>query len=435
MNVDLPSDRSSVDDRETTRRWGWLWVLLVVATIARVGVLWVWSDNLSDDRDVYLALSTGVAEGRGYSVHDSEVPTAFRPPLYPLLLAVTGTSGSPFGRALLHLVLGVSTVWLTFVLGRRLGLSERLALCAAALVACDPLLLRYTTFPMTETLATFLSTALLVCVATPTGTRQQLATGVVFGLNVLCRPTMWVFAGLMGLWWIVSTWRSGRETVTESHRVSRTVPWITIAAALVVVLPWVVRNAIVMGRPILMTTHGGYTLLLGNNPNFYREVVDQPWGTVWDGSKGEGQEVWAASINLRLDEAGVTSEVARDRWMGRLAREHIREQPGMFVRACLLRFRRFWSLAPQGGTGSTIPPSVRQPIAVFYGGVFLLAAIGLLRVIFSKPDRWVPLILLIVTFVSVHLVYWSNARMRSPVVPVISLLAARSMSLRRAAIE
>ncbi|MEZ6052471.1 MAG: hypothetical protein R3C02_13975 [Planctomycetaceae bacterium] len=431
MNLDTTSGCSSRSDHVASGRWRGLWTILALAAIVRVGALWVWSENLTEDRDVYLAIARGVVEGRGYSVQGTNVPTAFRPPLYPLLLVATGTSDSVWGRAFLHLVLGVATVWLTYLLGRRLGLCEPLALFAAGLVAVDPLLLRYTTFPMTETLATFLATALLLSLTMPTSRRLQFVTGAIFGLNVLCRPTLWVFAGLMGLWWLVRGWIAGEDRGSENHGRLRNVPWFTLAAVLIVVLPWVVRNALVMGHPILMTTHGGYTLLLGNNPSFYREVVDQPSGTVWDGSHGEGQEVWAASINRRLDEAGVAGEVARDGWMGQLAKQHIRNEPGEFVKACWLRFRRFWSLVPHGDADSSVSPMVRMPIGLFYGGVFLLALIGLGRVLIVDPARWCPLILLIVTFVSVHLVYWSNARMRSPVVPAVALLASRSLVSRR----
>ena len=61
----------------------------------------------------------------------------------------------------LQIALGTATVALTLVAGRRLGLG-RWSFAAALFVACDPLLIVYTTFPMTETLFTFLVIALVV---------------------------------------------------------------------------------------------------------------------------------------------------------------------------------------------------------------------------------------------------------------------------------
>ncbi len=444
--------------------------VLLAACAARMGVLWVWSDNLDDDRDIYLALAEGVVEGRGFSVPGSDVPTAFRPPLYPLLLVATGTSDSPWGRGLLHLLLGTGTVWLTYVLGRRLRLRRCLALLAAALVAVDPLLLRYTTFPMTETLVTFLATALLVAITLAPSLRQQVLSGFLFGLCVLSRPTLWAFGGLMLLRGIVLRWHASRRNRTIAASKGRTLlpqgresrrpansrhggivalprpeaaektqdrddgrtgwPWVTLAVLAITVCPWVVRNMLATGYPILMTTHGGYTLLLGNNPAFYREVVEQPWGTVWDGSVGGGQAKWAESLNREMDNAGITGEVARDRWMGRRAREHIVAEPRLFLRACLLRLRRFWSVTPGGTAAAALPSPLRVPLAVFYGATFLAAAVGFYRALRFDPKRWSPAILLLAAFVSVHLAYWSNARMRSPVVPVIALLAVRGVQRR-----
>lgn len=410
--------------------------VLLTAFAARAGVLWTFADHLSDDRDAYIALAQGLAAGRGFSVPGSDRPTAFRPPLYPLLLAVTGASHSIAVRGLLHLVLGTGTVWLTYILGRRLQLTTGRAALAAALVAVDPLLLWYTTFPMTETLVTFLTTALLLVIASPAGLRRQLMIGLLFGLGVLSRPTLWAFGGLMALHWLVLRWnnpagnagQSDSASPAESDLRRRLVGWwVTPVIVLLTVSPWVVRNGLVMGHPILMTTHGGYTLLLGNNPAFYREVVEQPGGTVWDGSVGGGQAAWAESLNREMAEAGITGEVARDRWMSRRARANILAEPGLFLKACSLRLRRFWGVVPLGADAAVVPGLLRIALAMFYCAVSVVALIGLVRAVRFDWKIWLPAILLVAAFVGVHLVYWSNARMRAPVVPVVALLAARGL--------
>ena len=50
---------------------------------------------------------------------------------------------------------------------------------------------------------------------------------------------------------------------------------------LIVLSPWAIRNQVQFGRPIVTTTHGGYTLLLANNPEFYHWLRSGPWGSVW----------------------------------------------------------------------------------------------------------------------------------------------------------
>jgi hypothetical protein len=418
--------------------------VLALALAARVAVMAVWSDHLSEDRDRYLALAAGLAEGRGYVIPDSDIPTAFRPPLYPVALVPAAFLPSGFWVGTLHVVLGVATVWLTWCLAQRLTVSMRpavegstVALLASLFVAVDPLLLRYSTFPMTETLATFLVAGLLVAITpestAPTSTHRKLrsiSVGVLFGLAALCRPGIWAFTGLMALWrllrWTLSrqaTAEPGIDPSGDGSTCARLNLWITLVAATAVLLPWIARNAWVMRHPIVMTTHGGYTLLLGNNPAFDREVVSQKWGTVWDGTHGEGQSTWADQINKMMDAEGLTSEISRDRWMSKRARDNILADPAAFGRACWLRLRRFWGIVPVEGADDQ-PRWLRWSVGGFYLLIFSGGLAGLAIVCRRCPADWVPPLLMLAAFMSVHLVYWTNTRMRAPVVPIISVLSA-----------
>ena len=129
-------------------------ICLVVAFGLRLAVIFSQPEQLTLDRDVYLALATGVVEGRGYSVPNSSAPTAFRPPLYPLCLA-TALIGFPPAVAVasVNLLCALLTVWFTAKLGALLGLGSS-RFVAAFLVAVDPLLVRYSAQPMTESLCT-----------------------------------------------------------------------------------------------------------------------------------------------------------------------------------------------------------------------------------------------------------------------------------------
>ena len=118
------------------------------------------------------ALGKGEPEGGQQSYH----PTAYRPPLYPVLLSnlpsADGQQVSLVKVALVHLALGVATVWLTWLTVRRLmeiqigppGLLIA-PLLAGLIVACDPILLNQQALVMTETLAAFLAILSLWCLA------------------------------------------------------------------------------------------------------------------------------------------------------------------------------------------------------------------------------------------------------------------------------
>jgi hypothetical protein len=59
-------------------------------------------------------------------------------------------------------------------------------------------------------------------------------------------------------------------------------------------------------------------------------------------------------------------------------------------------------------------------LGLFVAGLFGLARIG--------DRRWVLPLCLILNFTLAHLVYWSNMRMRAPLVPLIGLVAAVGLS-------
>ncbi|HJT34000.1 MAG TPA: glycosyltransferase family 39 protein [Pirellulales bacterium] len=382
--------------------------VVVIACLIRGGVMGLRMEQLARDPDGYRALAenllaTGVF-GNGL------VPTAYRPPLYPLLLAgcLKLAANSTVAIAVLHFVLGVATVVLTMVLARQWRL-DSFGPLAGILVACDPILLNQSTLVMTETLAAFLSVAALSLVTAAAGLRSgriaALAGGVV-GLAALCRPTflLWLVALIVGLAWSADVWRL-------RFRLGGA----TLLGAAITLLPWAARNQAQFGRPIVATTHGGHTLLLGNNPDYYQHLASGPWGAVWH----------ADHLDDELRATRAREELVNDRREYALAWQTIRDQPGMFLYACLTRVGRFWGVLPHEVAARDAGRVPRLGVAAWYLlvlGLALVAIIG--REISLVRPPWLWGWLLAASFTAAHLLYWSDLRMRAPLVPFVSLLAA-----------
>ncbi|HLA86377.1 MAG TPA: glycosyltransferase family 39 protein, partial [Thermoguttaceae bacterium] len=352
------------------RRVVWL---LGFTLVVRVGVLLLMPGALGGDPDGYRRLAENVVEygtlGEGLR------PTAYRPPLYPLLLAPCAALGSEAATAAiggLHVLLGVGTVWLVWRIARRCGWG-RWAWLAGALVACDPILLGQSALVMTETAATFFVTlalwALVRAAQWPSYCRLA-AAGAALGLCGLCRPELLLWGGacagsVLFLRDAKSKPSRDREGAVEaSDGCNRS---LTVAARfssnaarffvllLAVLAPWVARNQIQFGRPIIATTHGGYTLLLANNPSFYDYLRHGGRGAIWDAR--ELGPVWGG----KASHDSPAAELAADRRAYAEAWNNIQKQPGMFAYACAARKGRFWALAPHQGT-----PTVRWAIGVWY---------------------------------------------------------------------
>jgi hypothetical protein len=411
------------------------WVaLLLVALVLRAGMLWQYGGNLADDRDNYRRIAAHLASGSGFLDPAARTPTAYRPPLYPLLLAaILVCRGDDLAIGVVQLVLGVTTAAFTYLSGRRLQLG-RAAFAAGLLVAVDPLLLHQTTLVMTETLAAFLAVVVLwICLGPPSRLRDS-GLGLAFGLGCLCRPTFWALGALAVAFSCLNAIFAKRDAISWPTR-WRSALALTAGLTLVIA-PWGVRNALVMGRPVITTTHGGYTLLLSHNPAYTQAVVEQPWGAVWEGASFED---WSAALEFELArenpplDVGHLSpavELARDDWMNRQARDYIRSEPLIAVRSGLTLLGRFWSVIPLTTRNVSISRSIRILIATWYAAVLIAMFCGTIRILRRNRRPWLPIFALIAGFTLVHSLYWADMRMRAPLVPAISLIAAASFTNR-----
>lgn len=422
-------------------------LVMILAAGLRLAIVLARPADLSTDPDGYLAHAEMLANGHGFAGPYTQKPTAFRPPGYTLLIALMpGTDVAPERAvAMLHVAVGIITVLLTRQLAEQIGLSIGKSNLAALLVACDPLLVRYSALPMSEvTSACLLAAAVLYFRRfresgerdVATGKRlpgrlipEGLAAGICLGVSVLVRPVVLVVVALLTLallvrefhWWRVSS--AGADEARQAAGVTGKLLRSVLPACVVAVVltPWIVRNAFVFGKLIPATSHGGYTLALGNNPDYYRDVVRGNPNSAWN---GEALRAWQERMIREAADSGAPAEdePATDAWYYQQASAAILADPGGFAGACLVRLKRFWSL--ESATGSGLSRRITQTVAVWYALLWVGVVAALLAAIsrrtgYRTSDLW----LTILAFLLVHTVFWTDTRMRAPVMPLLCVLA------------
>lgn len=233
---------ASVADRLRGRRG--LLVVVVVALVVRViyGFVFMSDYVAASDAYQYWELATSVSHGDGVSMQFPGLydhPSAFRPPVYPVLLgsvmAVFGTS-VVVGQVL-NVVIGLVVVALAWEVTRRIG-GQRAALVAGLAVALFPPLVANDLVLLTEPL----SLALLLGAFLFLFDRNWIGAGAITGLLVLTRPSAQFLVLAFGAWLL---WRAGWRRALGM-----------VAVAALVVAPWVVRNWIQLGEPVLVTSNG-----------------------------------------------------------------------------------------------------------------------------------------------------------------------------------
>lgn len=260
----------------------------------------------------------GFVAGNNWYGHELR---AWRAPLYPLFLAaIYATIGDSHTvvRSLQSL-LGAMTVVFVYLMLQRL--QPKAALPAGWFIALyEPLVIS-----VNEVMSEVLFTTLLVAgVAAAIEARHRpgwcwpaLAGGLI-GLAALTRPVgLLVVPAILA----VAAWEDLRGP-GQWRRWSLFAGWVSVGLV-AAMLPWTVRNAMVYGAFVPVSTHGGFIVARSN--------ADDP---AWRQTHGWGIE------RQTFDE--IPDELKRDRrWMDQ-GLGWIADHPGAWLRLVGERFLRFW---------------------------------------------------------------------------------------------
>ena len=196
----------------------------------------------TSDADSYFQIGRSVSKGHGYAftlpfefVH----ATAVRPPLFPTVLAAAfRIFGVHIGVAQgVNILAGSAAAVVGALIADRIA-GPRAGLCAGLILALYPTLIANDVTVLVESLAVLLLFATVLLLLDG----RTVLAGVTLGLLMLDRASAQWFVLVVAAWVL---WRLGWR-----HAVR------LIVVALLVVAPWVARNAIQVGGPVLVTTNG-----------------------------------------------------------------------------------------------------------------------------------------------------------------------------------
>lgn len=357
------------------------------------------------DETMWLTWGTKVLPSAEVGFSPLRLRFIFHPPLYLYFLGVPfAIAGSLAAVQYLQCLVGALLVPAVGLLGRS-ALCEPAGLLAAGIAALYPELVWFAAHFWAETLFTVLLWwAIERLVASDARASSALAglAGLLFGLAVLTRETVLYFLPLAALW---LAWRRPGG--------ARRGAWL-LAAALVVVLPWTLRNYRVFGAFVPVSTSGALNLWQGNTRLSRQQVYEEYWE--------------------------VRGRIAKYQHARRRATQAILErQPGWLFEKLASELPAFWAAHAQpivhlerGAYGSVGRPLALAAVALVlapYLAVLVLFVIGLARL----PAARAPALLLVFLgfYVLLHVAAHGYPRYRLPVMPALFLLAAHGLvSLR-----
>lgn len=379
-------------------------IIFCLALAIRLGFILAFGErfglSLSNDASTYHDIAVNlVTQGRYFTANDPphrfDVPYGLRPPLVPFVLTATywifGTR--VLAGQIVMAVIGALGSTVLFYLGRLL-FSASVGLLAGLLAAFYPFFILLSSVPLTESLAITLYPLLALCLFKAVRTKKlshELLAGIVLGMAALNKPTALGVLAFLPVWFLVMG--TERKKVLTSFAA-------VCGGALLPVLPWLIRQALVLGTLVLVTPQAGGGLYQANNPfGWY------PLERLENGAKG-----WLNHPRSGV-ELGTFHPVEADRRMRQIAFQFIRSHPQEFVNYAYRRVLIFWKPYPNVAHRWSWYPIV--PLAI----------VGL--VVTWRQWKELSLIYLIIFETALIPVFFiSLPRYRAPIEPFLVLFAA-----------
>lgn len=399
--------------------------ILLAALGLRLAAGYAWQERLGPERrfafgdsDAYWTLARQIVRGEPYQ-YGSPDARVFRMPGYPLLLAglfeLVGDDPPALAGRALSAILGTLAVAGVYGLGRQL-FDRSTGLIAAMLAAVYPGALGASVFILSEApFCPLLLAELIAAVASwksvASGRAAWLAalSGALAGLATLVRPSWLLFVPFVAVVGIVF----GRERRRQFQLGA-----IALAALVLTMTPWWIRNWQVTGHFVPTTLQVGASLYDGLNPradgssemSFVPAFERQERETELAGA-GQG-EPFEYRLDCRLRDAALA-------WAA--------GNPGRVLRLAAVKVLRLWNVWPNDAQFRH--PLVRWAVFLSYVPALALAVCQTWR---SRRLGW-PLALVwlpAVYLTLLHTVFVSSIRYREPAMLCLLALAAAAIARR-----
>ena len=365
-----------------------------------------------DDARAYYALSKALYEEGSYggpSFRDASDWSPGAPLLYAASFYATGGAREGTAR-IVELLLGVAAIVVVYLLGRRINCRPAGLLGAFGVAVYPPFI--HSTGALFSEPAAILTLPAAVLAFLWAGDRERLSAwllpGFLFGLTALIRPE-YLLVGVAFA--VLALIRIGRARGWQPGLAGAA---LLTAALLLPIVPWAVRNQIVLDRTVPISTGGGKALYVGTLLPADGEYQRAKALLV---RRYEGRSLEPGSEALdRINPTPLFDRVAarypelpRDEALGKVGKEnfydYLGEDPWGYAAMTVRKVWRMWS-AGIGEAMSSAAGRVVQVLIVLLG----LAGLGVL----AMRRRW-----------------WDLVAMATPLVLVTAVGAATLAAPRR----
>lgn len=399
-------------------------IIVLIGLLFRLGWAWAynqWQPNsaawLRGDEPGYNNTALDLLAGYGYNWPG-------RVPLYPLWLAgvhaLTGTSYHAVRYV--QAFLGAGTVFLTYLLGRRL-FGHLPGMIAALLAAISYILIHQSLHLLSEVLFTpvllLVALSLLRAVDEPTTARFAVA-GFWIGISDLVRPTL-LFLPVFLLWPVVVRlgWRRGLRYAS-----------VLTGIVMVVIGPWLIRNRIHFHAWFPLATSNA--ILWQGSPEYYNLIHKQGYTYI---------RIWREILygpNWREHDP---TSIDGDRYWTARALQSIRSEPDTYLKYAVEKLGTYWVGDPNADWNNKSVFSFaalrnsgfsrRAAVEVMIARSLPIIALGAILVLWPLRRRFLPLWAVLLYCTLLHAATHAEVRLSDPFQPILLVLVVGAVIYQR----
>ncbi|MEO9190691.1 MAG: glycosyltransferase family 39 protein [Acetobacteraceae bacterium] len=387
--------------------------IVLLGVVLRIAFSLRYPAALSSDDATYRQLAEAIIAGRSYNAVEG---FAYWPPGVPFLFAPFSFALGEYAVLGFNLATFVAAEWVAFVLCRR-SASSRAAYTALLLIAVWPNFVASAGLLEKENLLIVLWPAAALCFLQvgdrdrPMRLLHATLAGVLTGIAILVQPAS-IFLPLVFAAYAICAYGFRARTIYGIA-----VLWMCAGAS---ILPWTVRNYVVLHQFVPITTAGGSNFFMVSGPR-----SDGRWNE-------SGQK---AALVLSAD------EVTRSRLGVQLGLRNIERYPVHYLSAVVRKplymygqnsKNSYWVFA-RGGISGPLAYSILWPVSnAYYFAILILMAVYFFRYRVTGRGRVedvLPVAMLFYPFLS-NAMFEASERHRYGVLVFMAIFAATALSER-----
>ena len=356
------------------------------------------------DSFMYDAFALSISQGTGYAYPDGGL-TAYWPvgtsAVYGALYYIFGHSYSVITT--FNIIIGTVTTALIMMLANH-WFNQKTAFFAGLIYAFWPSQIQFTTILASELIFNFfLLLGLFFWLKFTTKTYYLVLATTCFVIASYVRPIALLIPFILITLHLLKGFSFKNSIKTTLYVV------LTMA---ILIAPWSLRNHHLFGEFVLISTNGAPVLWMGNNPNS-------------DGGY------------MPLPEIEFSSEVERSHYLKKQAFDHIRAEPILFIKRCLIRLVDYYKSETIGvhwnkaGITQSLGEKWLKPLKVqstlYWSIILILALFGIYQL--HRTNEWkktyieTPILPLIAYFTVIHMIIASGDRYHFPIIPFLAMLS------------